>query len=73
MDPVDPSIQVVPLMENQIDKMGNGMETGTIVVHRDPSIQIILTLGPKLRKCYLHWAVWIHGDNLNANAAGQVS
>ena len=26
---------------------------------RDPSLQIIPTLGPKVCKCYLHWAIWI--------------
>ena len=26
---------------------------------RDPSIQIIPTLGPKVCKYYLHWAIWI--------------
>ena len=28
-------------------------------IPRDPSIQIILTLGPKVCKYYLHWAIWI--------------
>ena len=26
---------------------------------RDPSIQIVPTLGPKVSKYYLHWAIWI--------------
>ena len=26
---------------------------------RDPSIQIIPTLGATVRECYLHWAIWI--------------
>ena len=29
---------------------------------KDPSIQIIPTLGPKVCKYYLHWAIWIHRD-----------
>ena len=35
---------------------------------RDPSIQIIPTLGPKVCKYYLHWAVWIpRGIELDAS------
>ena len=30
-----------------------------ILIPRDPSIQIIPTLGPKVCKYYLHWAIWI--------------
>ena len=26
---------------------------------RDPSIQLTPTLGPKVCKSYLHWAIWI--------------
>ena len=26
---------------------------------RDPSIQIISMLGPKVFKCCLHWVIWI--------------
>ena len=41
-------------------KMENEMETGVIKgLYRDPSIQIIPTLGPKVCKYYLHWAIWI--------------
>ena len=40
--------------------MENEMESGVIKgLHRDPSIQIIPTLGPKVCKYYLHWAIWI--------------
>ena len=28
-------------------------------IPRDPSIQILPTLGPKVCKHYLHWAIWI--------------
>ena len=28
------------------------------VYPRDPGIQIIPTLGPKVCKYYLHWAIW---------------
>ena len=31
---------------------------------RDPSIQIIPTLGPKACKYYLHWAIWIPRDRI---------
>ena len=30
---------------------------------RDPSIQIIATLGPKVSKHYLHWAIWIRRES----------
>ena len=41
-------------------KMENEMETGVIKgLYRDPSIQIIPTLGAKVYKYYLHWAIWI--------------
>ena len=41
-------------------KMENEMETGVIKgLYRDPSIQIMPTLGPKVCKYYLHWAIWI--------------
>ena len=41
-------------------KMENEMETGVIKgLDRDPSIQIIPTLGPKVCKYYLHWPIWI--------------
>ena len=42
-----------------------GVNIGTVVevchrdYPRDPSIQIIPTLGPKVCKYYLHWAIWI--------------
>ena len=36
------------------------METGVIKgLDRDPSIQIIPTLGPKVCIFYLRWAIWI--------------
>ena len=41
-------------------KMENEMESGVMKrLFRDPSIQIIPTLGPKVCKYYLHWAIWI--------------
>ena len=33
-----------------------------MVLYRDPSIQIITTLGPEACKHYLHWAIWIPED-----------
>ena len=30
--------------------------------YRGPSIQIMFTLGPKVCKYYLHWAIWIPRD-----------
>ena len=38
-------------MENHCSILG--------AIHRDPSIQIIPALGPKVCKYYLHWAGWI--------------
>ena len=32
---------------------------------KDPSIQIIPTLGPNVCRYYLHWAIWIPMDNFN--------
>ena len=41
-------------------EMENEMESGVIKgLHRDPSIQIIPALGPKVCKYYRHWAIWI--------------
>ena len=28
-------------------------------IPRDPTIQVMPTLGPNVCKCYLHWAIWI--------------
>ena len=40
--------------------MDNEMESGVIKgLFRDPSIQIIPTLGPKGCTIYLHWTIWI--------------
>ena len=40
-------------------KMDNEMESGVIKgLFRDPSIQIIPTLGPKVCIYCLHWAIW---------------
>ena len=40
--------------------MENEMETGVLWgLYRDPSIQIIPRLGPKVCKHPLHWAIWI--------------
>ena len=36
-----------------------GRPLGSLTIPRDPSIQIIPTLGPKVCKYYLHWAIWI--------------
>ena len=57
----DPYIQIIPIMENQMEKkMENEMETGVIKgLYRDPSIQIIFTLGPEVCKYRLYWAIWI--------------
>ena len=32
------------------------------IPYSDPSKQIIPTLGPRVRKCYEHWATWTPGD-----------
>ena len=41
-------------------KTKHEMETRDIrELYRDPSIQIIPTLGPKVCKCCLYWAIWI--------------
>ena len=32
---------------------------GNLLSPGDPSLQIIATLGPKVSKYYLHWAIWI--------------
>ena len=46
-------------------KMENEMETGAAKgLYKDPSIQTIPTLAPKVCKYYLHWAVWIISVNL---------
>ena len=36
-----------------------GFNQLTTTYPRDPSTQIIPTLGPKVCKYYLHWAIWI--------------
>ena len=45
---MDPSTQIIPVMENQMEKnMENEMEPRVIRgLFRDPSIQIIPTIGP---------------------------
>ena len=40
-------------------KMNMKWKLGLWGLYRDPSIQIIPTLGPKVCKYYLHWAFWI--------------
>ena len=52
---------ITAIMENQMEKkMENEMEAGVIWrLYRDRSIQIIPTLGPKVCKYDLHWAIWI--------------
>ena len=54
--PRDPSIEIIPIMENQMEKkMENEMESGVIRgLFRDPSVEIIQTLGPKVCKSCLH-------------------
>ena len=45
--------------------MENEMESGVIRgLYRDPSIQIIPILGPKVCRSYLHWAIWIPRETL---------
>ena len=39
-------------------KMENKMETGVI---KESKYTNILTLGPEVCKCDLHWAIWIPG------------
>ena len=53
-------------MQNPMEeKMENEMEAGVIGrLYRDPSIQIIPTLGPKVCKYYLHWAIWIPREGI---------
>ena len=45
-------------------KMENKMETGVInrALYRDPSIQIVPTLGPKVLRYCLHWGIWTPRD-----------
>ena len=44
-------------------KMENEMETVAAKgLYEDPSTQILPTLGPKVCKYYLHWAIWIPRD-----------
>ena len=46
-------------------KMENEMESGVLKgLFRDPSIQIVPTLGPKVCRYYLHWAIWIPRETL---------
>ena len=53
-------------------KMENEMETGGIKgLYRDPILQIIPTLGPRVCKYYLHWAIWIPGERLVGQFAPQ--
>ena len=47
-------------LANQMEISEHEMETGVIKgLDRDPSIQIIPTLGPKVCIFYLRWAIWI--------------
>ena len=51
--PRDPSIQIIPIMKNQMEKkMENQVIQGGL--YSDPSIQMIPTLGPNVYKSYLH-------------------
>ena len=48
--------------------MENEMETGDLKGRsRDPSIQIILTVGFKVHKYYLHLAIWIPRESVEAH------
>ena len=51
----------IGIMEGQMEKRReNEMNIGVIEgLYKDPSIQIIPTLGPKGCDYYLHWATWI--------------
>ena len=52
-------------------KMEHEMETGVIWgLYRDPSIQMIPTLGPKVCKYYLHLAFWIPRVGEKTGAGG---
>ena len=68
-NPENPSIQIIPIMENQMEeKMENQMESGVIKgVYRDPSIQMIPTLGPKVCTHYQNWAIWIPRETFMKN------
>ena len=47
-------------------KMENEMESWVIKgLFRDPSIQIVPTLGPEVCKFYLHWAISLNPKPLN--------
>ena len=52
---MDPNLQLIPTMENQMEKnIEHAMETGVIKeLCRDPSIQMIATLGPKVCRYFL--------------------
>ena len=39
--------------------MGNGMETGFVGYKGIQVYKIVPTLGAKVCKYYLHWAIWI--------------
>ena len=55
---IHPSIQIIPIMENQMEQeMENEMETGVIKGLYRGLRKIILTLGPKACTYYLHWAI----------------
>ena len=43
--------------------------SGFPYIPRDPCIQIIPTLGPKVCEYYLHWAIWIPGVLYNRKNA----
>ena len=48
--------------------MENEMETKDLKwLSRDPSIQIILTLGPKVYKYYLQWDIWMPTERVVAH------
>ena len=52
-------------------EMEHEMEAGAIKgCNRDPSIQRLPRLGPKVYVYYLHWAIWISGLSLRARWGG---
>ena len=57
---MDPSTEAIPIMENQMENIENELETVVMSGFlRGPSIQRIPTLGLKVGKHYLYWAIWI--------------
>ena len=57
-----PNLGIRQLMEGSRDRL-IAADFGDLASHRDPSIQIIITLGPKVCKYYIHWAISIPALN----------